>query len=272
MMRNPRASIVVGLCIVATAASLAESACSRSPVSPTVTQMPLLELSERLETSHFIFHYTPGDFVDARRAEAYHQWAVAFFSVTPPKKVDYWKSRDREQQYRLYGWTTSGLASAVTFAVYTYMPWMNHELCHLYTLLMGRPSTFFTEGIAEAYRIDPFVNDYEAREDGGTPLHDVARAYRREGRLVPVETITTSNGWAAAPFLVAYVESGSFVRYLCDTYGIVKMRQVFQSVRVNDTREVIATKFQAIYGISVAEAETRWQAFLEGPIGPRDRN
>jgi hypothetical protein len=236
--------------------------CTRNPVSPSPNDRAAVALSERLETANMIFHYTPGDFVDVNRAEAYHTWAVAFLNVTCPKKVDYYKLKDRAQQWEVDEATTTGYAVLSTYEVWTYLPFMNHEQFHLYSLLIGRPTTFFVEGIAVAYQVDPLVNDFEAREKSGEPVHEVARRYRRTGRLLPFSSIVEGQGWAAADYTVAYVEAGSFVRYMADLHGIEKMKDVFRTVKSADTYAVASSKIQTIYGISLGEAETRWLAFL----------
>ena len=47
-------------------------ACSDSPTTP---RDPFANLTERLETEHFIFHFEPGDYVEAERSEAFARWA-----------------------------------------------------------------------------------------------------------------------------------------------------------------------------------------------------
>jgi hypothetical protein len=241
----------------------AGAACSRSPVSPGAAG-PDHALTVRLETAHLVFHYSPGDFVDAARAEALHDWAVAFLNVSCPKKVDYYKFKDRAQQYEATQRAVTGWAiAAPAFEVWTYMPFMNHEQFHLYSILLGAPTTFFVEGIAVAYQVDPLAGDYEAREKSGELVHDVARGYRRSGRLLPVWQIVDSAGWNTGDFTVTYIEAGSFVRHVADVHGIEKMKQVFSSIRQADNPSAISAKFQDIYGVSLAETEKQWLAFLD---------
>jgi len=242
---------------------VAAAACSTSPVSPAAGG-PERALTVRLETPHLVFHYSPGDVVDAARAEAFHEWAVAFLGVVPPKKVDYYKFKDRAQQYELTQRAVTGWAlPAPAFEVWTYLPFMNHEQFHLYSILLGAPTTFFVEGIAVAYQVDPLAGDFEAREKSGDLVHDVARQYRRAGRLLPVAQIVENGGWLAADFTVTYIEGGSFVRYVADVHGIEKMKQVFRTIRQADGVSAVSARFQDIYGVSLAETERQWLAFLD---------
>jgi hypothetical protein len=242
---------------------VATSACSDAPASPS-SQAPDRALSVRLETPHLVFHYSPGDVVEAARAEAFHDWAVAFLDVSCPKKVDYYKFKDRAQQYELTERRVTGWAiPAPAFQVWTYMPFMNHEQFHLYSMLLGTPTTFFVEGIAVAYQVDPLAGDFEAREKSGERVHDVARDYRQTGRLLPIAQIVTGDGWNTGDFTVTYIEAGSFVRYVADVHGIGKMKQVFRTIAWSDSLPVISAKFQGIYGVSLADAEREWLAFID---------
>jgi hypothetical protein len=238
--------------------------CSGSPAAPTSPISTGVVLSVRLESAHLVFHYSPGDFVDAARAEAFHEWAEAFLHVTSPKKVDYYKFKDRGQQFEQTQRAVTGWAvPAPTFEVWTYMPFMNHEQFHLYSMLLGYPTTFFVEGIAVAYQVDPLAGDFEAREKSGELVHDVARGYRRTGRLLPISQIVTSAGWNTGDFTVTYIEGGSFVRHVADVHGIEKMKQVFRTIGQADTVATVAARFETIYGVSLAEAERQWLDFLD---------
>jgi len=238
--------------------------CSRPvvpPTSPSSSATLTIELSERLETDHLIFHYSPGDFIDVLRNEAYCRWASSFLGVTLPRKIEYFKWKNREQEWRVSEVTVIGLAGG--FTVLTYMPWMNHELMHIYSLRVGWPTEFFVEGMAVAYQVDPTANDFEAREKSGEPLHDVVKRLKAQGKLLPFDSIITSTGFGQNDYTIAYDEAGSFVRYMADTYGIEQMKQVFRTIRSGDSAASVASKFQALYGMTLADAEKEWRAFLD---------
>jgi hypothetical protein len=224
---------------------------------------PIAQLSERLETPYIVYHYSLGDYVDAQRNTTYCQWASGFLSVTLPQKIDYYKWKDRQQEWLASQSTVTGLAQPQVYTVWTYLPWMSHELFHVYSLQIGRPTTFFSEGIAVAYQVDPSANDYIAREKDGTPVHIVAKNLKTAARLIPFTTCVTSAGWSSSDYTVTYDEAGSFVRYMIDMYGIAKMKQVFTSIRDSDSVATVSTKLQAIYGCTLSQAETEWLGFLD---------
>lgn len=236
--------------------------CKDVPTYPVDRGDTLLELTQTLETANFIFHYSAGDFVHAERSEAFHTWAVSLLGVTCPKKIDYYKYKDREQQKRITGLTYSGWAITETFEAHSYLPWMNHECVHLYSILVGRPSDFFNEGIAVALQTDPYNNDYEAREKSGERVHDLVKRYKDGGVLIPIDNILDSSGFRSGDFTIAYPEAGSFVGYLIDTYGIEQLKNFFASSSYYDSVAEIKTKFQSIYGISINDVEQDWLNFL----------
>ena len=236
--------------------------CKGTPTSPIDRGNPLLELTQTLETDNFIFYYSPGDFVYASRSEAFHNWAISLLGVTCPKKIDYYKYKDREQQKRLTGSAYTGWAIPSTFEAHSSLPWMNHEFTHLYTSLIGRPPKFFNEGIAVAFQTDPYNNDYESREKSGERVHDLVKRYKDSGVLYPSEDILDTSGWDAADPTITYPQSGSFVRYLIDTYGIDLMKIIFTSISRDASQAEIKATFQSIYGISITDAEQDWLSFI----------
>lgn len=253
----------ISVIVPALALLAAATCCSDSSTAPYAKGSALMELTQTIETENFVFHYTPGDQVEVARSEAYHRWAVSFLGVACPKKIDYYKLRDREQFYQLIGSTSTGFAMVEEYEVWTYLPWQNHECFHLYTLLLGWPPAFFSEGIAVAYQVDPSQGDFEAREINGERVHDIARRYKQDGRLYPVTDLLDRTGWYASDYTTTYIQAGSFVRYLADLHGIERLKEVFRKMRQNDVQADIKIKFAAIYGLTVDDVEKDWLAFLD---------
>ncbi|MDH4271234.1 MAG: hypothetical protein OEW18_04580 [Candidatus Aminicenantes bacterium] len=237
-------------------------ACKDGPTAPYEVGNPLMELSQTIHSEHFVFHYSSGDFVEPARAEAYHEWAVSFLGVVCPKKIDYFKFKDRQQMYRITGGAATGFADFDNYEVWTYLPWLNHECMHLYSMLVGHPIHLFEEGLAVACQIDPYDNDFEAREKNGEKVHDIVRRYRAEGRLYPLENILDRDRWLSSDFTTTYPQAGSFVRFLIDTHGIERMKEIFRQVGANDSRDEIKQKFLTIYGFSLDQAEAVWLTFI----------
>lgn len=235
--------------------------CKETPYTPTIWQYPAL--TESFETQNFVFHFSEGDQIDSIRQEKFHEWAVGQLNVSIPKKVDYFKYKDKEHMHILTGRPLgSEFADPDTFSVHSYQSWHNHECTHLYSSLIGRPSDFYNEGLAMAFSIDPYDGVYEPRY-GGQSVNLLSKQYKAEGIIISINKILTTWNFRSSSQDITYPESGSFVWYLIATYGIGNMKSIFQTGYQLDTREVINQKFQSIYGFSIDQAEQEWLIFLD---------
>jgi hypothetical protein len=248
-------------------------ACTGTPVAPSIqVRRPLQLLTEHLETAHFRFYYAPGDHVDVARSEAYHAWATAYLGVSIFAKIEYYKYRQLEDAYCPASQSSEclpvgaiGMTNSSLGRIYTSETWHPHECFHIYTRQIGVPPTFFNEGMATAHIVDPYSNDFVPRSNSarGSPrLSYVAAQLNASGQLVPITTLLTSSGWAQTSSGISYPEAGSFVRFLIDGYGLARMKQLFVTMVWNDSVDVVQTKFEGIYGISLRAAESDWRASL----------
>jgi hypothetical protein len=261
-------SLGLSLAWAASAAATATIAAPRpqgTPAAPWTAR-----LTDTIETAHFVFHVEPGDGVDAERAEAFHAWAVAYLDVTPPKKIDYYKYPSPDALEAGVGLAIGGRASLARFAVYTWRPWHDHECFHLYSMLLGQPTMFFIEGMAVAHEVDPYDGDFVARDRrGGTgePYLDMVRRWRAQGQLFDTESILDSSTFEAVsqgdPERRAYRQAGVFVAFLIERHGLDRMKELFRSVHWQDGRDAVLAKFEAVYGISLADAEGEWLDYLD---------
>ena len=104
------------------------------------------------ESASFRYHYVAGDRVDADWQETYHAWATARLGVSLPQKIEYHKYQSRQAMGERTGnYNTNGFAEPSRFEIHTLWPTDNHEVVHIYTALVGRPSDFFN-GIAVAFQ------------------------------------------------------------------------------------------------------------------------
>ena len=234
--------------------------CKETPYAPIIFDYP--ELTETHETQNFIFHYSSGGQVDPIRQEAFHAWAAGLLNVIIPKKIDYYRYLNRRHMESLTGISTNGWADTANFAVHLIWSWDHHECVHCYTSLIGRPSDFFNEGIAVAFSTDPYNNDYEAKW-WNESVHYWAKRYKVEGTLFPLKDILTSSDFRKFDDGITYPESGSFVRFLIDKYGLDKIKSIFQIGNRDESQAAIRQKFQAIFGFTIDQAEQEWLVFLD---------
>jgi tetratricopeptide (TPR) repeat protein len=109
------------------------------------------------------------------------------------------------------------------------------------------------EGIAEAA-------DFGA-PDGGSTLHQEAAAMIADGRAPPLDAVVGA-GFSTLSGARAYTLAGSFCRFLLDTRGAEKLRQLYRS----------AGNFLDVYRTPLPNLEREWREFLaRQPLSPRDR-
>lgn len=218
--------------------------------------------TECLETQNFIFHYDSGDYVQPQRQEVFHEWATTQLGVICPKKIDYYKYRDRYHIKKITGIYGDGWTDPDNFAVHVVIPYDHHECVHLYTSLIGRPTQFFNEGIAVAFQTDPYNNDFEAKW-WGKPVHYWAKKFKNEGTLISLDNILETDNFESYDSSITYPESGSFARFMIDNYGLDKMKSFFRVGNWKDSKAVIKRNFQSVYEFSINRAEEEWLKFLD---------
>lgn len=167
---------------------LGVAACGGSPAGPTATA--LLPLAR--ETATMRVYHESGDSVDTEWQEAYNAWALARLGVSAPT-IEYRRYVSREAMGRYTGnYNTNGFAEPSLWRLHTIWPRDNHEIVHLYTAAIGRPSDFFNEGIAVAFQTDPPAGRFEGVFNG-QEVHAACRAYLAAGQLpLPVATAADS--------------------------------------------------------------------------------
>jgi hypothetical protein len=177
------------------------------------------------------------------------------FPVTRTTKITYYKYRSEADLQQVFGLPRKGYADPIdqggtVHSVYSCHP---HEVIHVLTYSLGRPPALFEEGIAVAY-------DWRFAVEEGE-VHALARRKFSQQKLFPLRSILTTRGFQTYNSITAYIEAGSFVKYLIDTYGPDKMRSLFTLPRFSDLQE-IDVAFQGIYGQSISEMESEWWTFL----------
>ncbi len=210
------------------------------------------------ESEHFIYYTRPGQSIPDWAVELHeftYSEVTKLFPVAGAAKIKYYRYRSQTDLQRAFGHPRKGYAyytdgGSTVHSVYSCHP---HEVIHAITYSLGRPPAFFEEGLAVAY-------DWRfALEEG--EVHALAQGKLGRQGLFPLHSILTTRDFQAYDSLTAYVEAGSFVKYLIDTYGPDKMRSIFTLPRYGSTQEIEAA-FQEIYGQSLSEMESEWRAFL----------
>jgi hypothetical protein len=235
---------------------------SDTPTGPSSTpSLPLVR-----ETATMRIYHESGDTVDVEWQEAYNAWVTARLGMQPPK-VEYRKYQSREAMGRYTGnYNTNGFAEPDQWRLHTIWPRDNHEIVHLYTAPVGRPSDFFNEGLAVAFQTDPAIGRFDAWFNG-IEVHAACRDYLRDGRLpLPVADYATTSAFRSIPDQVlSYRYAGSFVRFLVDRYGLpVTLDFVRGGGGRDESLAAIRARAATVFGRSLDGLESEWLAFLRG--------
>jgi hypothetical protein len=223
----------------------------------------LSPLTETFETADIIFHFKPGDSINASWQQAFHEWATILLSVSPSEKVQFFKYRTEAEVHEYSGANHRSWADISTFSIHTVDPQHGHEAIHLYTSLIGWPSDYILEGLAVGLNLDPFTGAgpfYVNITDNNA--HSLSRLELHQGGLLPIKDILESNNFWTYPERATYPQAGSFINFLFGEYGIENLRVLISSINHNDSQQSIMDVFEATYGIQLSEAEHLWHEFL----------
>jgi hypothetical protein len=233
--------------------------CGGSPSAPSPSSLPLVN-----ESAMMRYYHEPGDTIDVPRQEAFNAWAVERLGLTLPQKVEYRKYVSREAMGRYTGnANTNGFAEPALFRFHTIWPFDNHEVVHVFTALVGRPSDFFNEGIAVSFQVDPARGDYSVKFNG-QQVHDATRLYLQAGSLPqPLSRYVTSSGFRSiSDSTMSYRMAGSFVLYLTERFGLPAMLRFMQVNDRDESLEAVQGRAQAVFGVSLDQLESDWLAML----------
>ena len=245
--------------ILCSAFALGAIACG-SPTAPASPEQNTL--GRQIETSAFTFRFSADDSVDVAWQEAYHQWAIAALGVTVPRRIVYNKYLNRAHMG-----TQTGTANANAYAdpdrfeIHTIWSRDNHEVVHLYSLSWGRPVALWTEGLAVAYQVDPVGGDVEPRWNR-ILLHDHARQFLAEGRLIPLADLLTTRGFRQFDPNVTYPQAGSFMRFVIEICGLDGVKRLYGTGHVDDGAASVRDQFAGACGRTVDQVEAAWHEML----------
>ncbi len=246
--------------IVLVLASAHVLSCGRSPTTPSTTA----ELPFASETVTMRYFHEPGDTINVAQQEAFNAWALERLAVVLPQKVEYRKYFSREAMAKYTGQgNTNGFAEPERFAFHTIWPYDNHEVVHVYTAVVGRPSDFFNEGIAVSFQTDPSRNDFRVVFNG-LQVHEACRGYLRDGTLpLPISRYVTTNEFRSiSDQVLSYRMAGSFVLFLEERLGLPQVLAFFRVSGRDDSLDRIRMRFQQTLGSTLDEAEAAWLAVL----------
>ncbi|HET9624392.1 MAG TPA: hypothetical protein VFP84_23630 [Kofleriaceae bacterium] len=225
------------------------------------------ELDGTIETAHFIIHYAHREDIDAQidliaeDHEFRYAEVVAQLGAAPPGKLRSFYFADHDQKARWFGARDVEMAKPWRREIYldhrTFPHGsLRHEIAHAVASAFGDPwfgvaarhHIFANPGLIEGLAV---AVDWPGGYERPTP-HEAVRALAELGiqpalgQLLSLEFFSVSSARG-------YTTAGSFLRYLLDTYGAAKLRQLYGS----------GGDFEAAYGVPLAVLEAGWRAMIE---------
>lgn len=217
------------------------------------------------ESTHFTLHARPGTFADQNAATLGHvlddqyevtqQWLEApygnrvnGFLVNDAADGDF----EAEHSGVAFPDTASFRATATPPVDANLFALLAHEANHVVIIgSLGRANThFIDEGLASAViseRYHPLGRHY---------YYQWTRSHRSQ--LVPLARLIDDDGWNHANSNVAYSQAASFLGYLLETQGPVKLRQLYYA-----KSSAFEGRFSQVYGVSLTDAEAAWLTFCD---------
>ncbi len=243
--------------------ALGALACRDSPTGPSAAGdgPPLAQIGE---SAHYQFRAAAGDTVDIAWQEQYHAWVTAALDTPAKRHIVYNKYTSRAHMQSVVGvGNTNAYAERTTYAIHTLWPRDNHEVVHLLTSGWGDPVALVNEGVAVAFQIDP-TRDLTPRWSGAA-LHDLARQFEQQGRLMPMARVLETAMWRAEDPNVIYPVSGSFMRWLIDARGLAAVRRLYaRAAGPSEPGAGVRAAFTEVFGESIEMLEAAWLEKLRG--------
>ncbi len=222
-------------------------------------------LGGRAETDELVLYY-PRGFSDEDVSRILgdlrfrHHQNVEFFGEQPPGKVRVWWYRTPAEKQRLVGAAHTQFAKPWRREVHVNglgfpHPVIKHELVHAMAAPWGAPPFGVT---ASVFGLAPHAGVIEGLAVAADnpwdelTLHEWAAAMKKKNLLPDVAALMTPQGFYGAPPSRAYTTAGSFIRYLAETHGRDKLRELYRD-----------GDFARVYGEALPSLATKYLAFLD---------
>ncbi len=183
--------------------------------------------------------------------EYYYEKIRRFLDLKSDRAITVFVYKDEYQKKRLMGAGRTNFAKIFNDEIHVNAGdaagILEHEMIHVLANDFGHPlfgtlRIGFLEGLAVAG---------EWNENYFTP-HEWAAALKRQDKLPDVTALTDARSFFKNASGISYIVSGSFSRFLIDTFGVASFKRIYYAENVD-----------AVYGMSFGELSARWLHFLD---------
>lgn len=192
-------------------------------------------------------------------ANFYHEQICVLLDINNKRQVTIYIYKDERQKKQLMGAGRTNFAKIFNDEIHVNYEdaesILKHEITHVLANDFGNPyygtgRIGFLEGTAVAT---------EWNENYFTP-HEWAAALKKQNKLPDIVSLVGPRGFFANAAGMSYTVSGSFTRYLIDTYGPALLKRAYYEEDI-----------QNVYGLPADTLSERWKIFLDGiPVTAED--
>ncbi len=223
------------------------------------------KLTVTFSSKHFAYFQSESDvdILDTVWQEKYYEWMVEQLDIIVPEKIQYYKYRDKAHKERLTGTYGNGIAEIGTYKFHTIWKMDNHECVHVVvTQLIGHPPALFNEGIAVAHSASYFIHPDFIPCWNNQDFNILSKYYKQNGSMPSLDKLLGTKTFWDYDSNITYPIAGSFILFLIDQYGIIKMKSFISTSGFYDTKDKIHNDFYDTYGKTIESAWAEWDYFI----------
>ncbi len=212
-----------------------------------------------IETPHFRFHYEANTYAarhfaelrqGAEEARLHALEILGEKNYAPVIDLFYLDSREKmipALGSQPAGWSEHQSNTVLLACNANIHPFHRHEIMHVLSMNLWKMPRLLEAWLLEGLAV------YADAPCAGYSLHEIAAHLQREKKLVSLHSLVFR--FHKQDDLRAYMQSGSFVQFLYETYGREKLRRLWEHG---------VAHLPEITGKSYRETEMEWRAFLQG--------
>lgn len=223
------------------------------------------KLTVTFSSKHFAYFQSESDvdILDTVWQEKYYEWMVEQLDIIVTEKIQYYKYRDKAHKERLTGTTGNGFAEIGTYKFHTIWKADNHECVHVVvTQLIGQPPALFNEGIAVAHSANYLIRPNFVPCWNSQDFNKLSKYYKQNGNMPSLDKLLGTITFGDYDSNITYPIAGSFIRFLIDQYGIIKMKSFISTSGFYDTKDKFHNDFYDTYGKTIESAWAEWDDFI----------
>ncbi|MBL1213666.1 MAG: hypothetical protein HND52_09950 [Ignavibacteriae bacterium] len=217
------------------------------------------KLGGKLSTENFNIIYpknTDEKFVDllGLHHEYYFELLSDKLEFKPDKKITAYIFENDEQKRKLFGAGAADVAKPWLNQIYielnSFDKSLKHELVHVYFAEVGTTPFKIAESFNPAM-IEGVAVAFEDNYNDNDP-HYIAALAKNFKYNVSIKKLFSGFNFFSGLSSIAYIYSGSFIKYLAEKYGSEKISKLYSDIN-----------FQKYYGKSIEQLETEYWKFID---------